>query len=140
MTNLQIVGHVTRILETRLEYRLSKLILIRMWCAMSVINNARMIPLYIAEMDGLKKTDPDVVKKTLKGNWLVNKNSQVPFCALGTDHALEHINRSMKVSGGLIGITLNANAHDKFIMVAPELWQESIERNRSSTIALLKLF
>ena len=43
------------------------------------------------------------------------------FCALGADHALEQINRSMKVSGGLVGITLNPNASAKVFLIAPEL-------------------
>lgn len=28
------------------------------------------------------------------GNWEVNKNPRVPFCTLGADNSLEHINRS----------------------------------------------
>ena len=43
------------------------------------------------------------------------------FCAVGADNALEHVNRSMKVSGGLIGITLNPNARTKYFLIAPEL-------------------
>ena len=34
---------------------------------------------------------------------------------------LEHVNRSMKVSGGLVGITLNPNARTKYFLIAPEL-------------------
>ena len=51
----------------------------------------------------------------------MNKNAQLPFCAVGADNALEHINRSMKVSRGLIGITLNEAARTKFFLIAPEL-------------------
>ena len=43
------------------------------------------------------------------------------FCAVGADNALEHVNRSMKVSGGSIGITLNPNARTKYFLIAPEL-------------------
>lgn len=43
------------------------------------------------------------------------------FCGLGADHALEQINHSMKVSGGLVGITLNPNARNKFFLTVPEL-------------------
>jgi len=45
----------------------------------------------------------------------------VSFCAVGADNALEHVNRSMKVSGGSIGITLNPNARTKYFLIAPEL-------------------
>ena len=80
-----------------------------------------MIPIYLAEMESLNESDPDIVEEFQQGNWVVNKNSDTSFCALGADHALEHINRSMKVSGGLIGITLNPSARNKFFLIAPEL-------------------
>ena len=85
------------------------------------LNYARMTPLYLAEMQKLQQSDPEIYEEFLKGNWVVNKNLHVPFCALGADNALEHINRSMKVSGGLVGITLNPNARTKFFLIAPEL-------------------
>ncbi|KAL9958706.1 hypothetical protein ACROYT_G035756 [Oculina patagonica] len=70
----------------------------------------------------LPESDPEIYEEFCKGNWAVNKNPDVPFCALGADHALEQINRSMKVSGGLVGITLNPNARTKFFLyIAPEL-------------------
>lgn len=85
------------------------------------LNYARMIPLYLAEMKALPLNDPDVYREFLDGNWVVNKNQSVPFCGLGADNGLEHINRSMKVSGGLVGITLNPSARAKFFLIAPEL-------------------
>lgn len=85
------------------------------------INYARMIPLSLAEMKSLKDTDPDIDVEFQNGNWVVNKNSEIPFCGLGADNALEHVNRSMKVSGGLVGIILNPSACAKFFLIAPEL-------------------
>ena len=85
------------------------------------LNYARMIPLYLAEMQVLPESDPEIYGEFLDGNWVVNKNPKTPFCALGTDNALEHINRSMKVSSGLVGITLNPSARAKFFLIAPEL-------------------
>lgn len=93
----------------------------RYFFAHDMLNYARMIPLYLAEMQYLNETDPDVIKEFKKGNWVVNKNEFVSFCAVGADHALEHINRSMKVAGGLVGITLNQHARDKFFLIAPEM-------------------
>ena len=55
-------------------------------------NNARVIPLYLAEIQMLQETDPEKYEEFLEGNWVVNKNLCVPFCALGADHALEEIN------------------------------------------------
>ena len=48
------------------------------------------------------------------GDWVVNKNSTVPSYVLGADHGLEHANRSMKDSEGLIGIMFNQAARTKF--------------------------
>ena len=84
------------------------------------LNYARMMPLYLAEMDSLKTTDPDILQEFLQGNWVVNKNEEVPFCAIGADQALEHINRAMNVSGGLV-VTLNGSARTIFLLIAPEL-------------------
>ena len=52
---------------------------------------------------------------------MVNKNANVPFCAVGADNGLENINSSMKVTGGLAGITHNLSARTKFFLIAPEL-------------------
>ena len=58
---------------------------------------ARLVPLYLAEMKALQSTDPDIHQEFIDGNFVVNKN-QITFCAIGVDHALEHINRIMKVT------------------------------------------
>ena len=85
------------------------------------LNYARMTPLYLAEMKTLPETDPDIYREFKDGNWVVNKNPNVPFSGFGIDYGLEHINRSMKVSGGLVGITQNPSARAKFFLISPEL-------------------
>ena len=80
-----------------------------------------MTPLYLAEMKTLPETDPDIYREFKDGNWVVNKNPNVPFSGRGVDYGLEHINRSMKVSGGLVGITQNPSARAKFFLISPEL-------------------
>ena len=61
------------------------------------INYAGMIPVYLAEMAALKETNPTIHQEFTNGNWVVNKNKDVSFCAVGGGNALEHQNRSMKV-------------------------------------------
>ena len=80
-----------------------------------------MIPVYLAEMKTVKETDPEIYQEFQNGNWVVNKNAMAAFCAVGADNAPENVNRSMKVSGGLIGITLNRTARTKYFMIAPGL-------------------
>ena len=39
----------------------------------------------------------------MDGKWDVNNDLSVTLSVLGTDNALKHINRSMKVTDGLVG-------------------------------------
>ena len=55
-----------------------------------------------------------------RGNIVANKN-QVPFTAIGPYHAIEHVNRWMKVAGGIIVITFNESARTRLFLTAPEL-------------------
>ena len=84
------------------------------------LNYARLLSVYLADMKALAKSDPEIWAEFMDGNWVVNKNIN-PFCAIGPDHALEQVNRMMKVLGGLIGITLSPLARAKFFLVAPGL-------------------
>ena len=54
------------------------------------------------------------------GHLFVNK-STVPFCSLGVDHSLEQVNKTMKVIGGMRGITQKPMTLARFFLVAPEL-------------------
>ena len=83
------------------------------------------MPLYLAEMESLGHKDPLIHEEFMSGNWVVNKNDVVPFCAIGVDTALENVNRSLKVNGGLVGITLNPSARNKFFLVSPYLTKQS---------------
>ena len=82
----------------------------------SKLNYAHMIPVYLADMESLKQSDANIYRKFLDNNWVVNKNPWVPFCAIGADHALKHLNRFMKVADGLFDITLNECARKKFFL------------------------
>jgi len=58
-------------------------------------------------MASVKESSPQGYEEFVKGNWVVNKNPDVPFCVLGEITLFSmHVNRSMKVTGGLTGITL----------------------------------
>ena len=67
------------------------------------INCARMIPVYLAEMASLKDTDPLLYEDFTNGNWVVNKNQEVPFCAVEakrTDKVFPYCSRTSKTSNG----------------------------------------
>ena len=86
---------------------------------------------HLAEMD-LQISDPEVWNELSKGIWAPNK-SNIPFCSLGADEALEQENRKMKVTGGLVGITQSAQTLTKFFLVAPELSKLSDEASKMSS-------
>ena len=56
----------------------------------------------------------------MRGNFCVNKND-IPFCAIGPDHAIEHENKTMKIQGGLKGLTQQPAAMARWFLIAPEL-------------------
>ena len=64
-------------------------------------------------MKALKIQDPDTWHELENGNISVTK-SEIPFVSIGADHACEQLNRTMKVSGGLSGISNNQNARQRF--------------------------
>lgn len=97
------------------------------------LNYARMIPLYLSEMLSLQEIDPTLCEEFASGNWVVNK-SKIAFCALGADHALEQVNRWMKVAGGIVGITQNQTARTRFFLVAPELARLKVESKQSADV------
>ena len=92
MDMLQFIGSV-RAGDWNL-HPLSTKTFVKYYIAYSKLNYARMIPVYLADMEALKQ-----------------------FCAVGADHVLEHINRSIKVSGGLVGIS----ARTKFFLISQSL-------------------
>ena len=89
---------------------------------------ARLVPLYFAEMREIQITDLSIHQEFIAVNFTVNKN-QIHFCAIRVDHALEHINRTMKVTGGLVSITQNASARERFFLTALELSRLAEEAN-----------
>ena len=87
---------------------------------------AQYIPEYIAKMQQLETTDPFIWHEFMEGNFCVKKSS-VAFSSIGVDHAIEHVNRSMKVMGGIRGITQKPAALSRFFLIAPELARLSQE-------------
>ena len=71
-------------------------------------------------MHTLKDENPVTWEFLENGNFTVNK-SDVPFCAIGVDHDIEHKNRAMKVAGGIKVIANNENALKRYFMIEPEM-------------------
>ena len=68
----------------------------------------------------LASIDPDKREEFMSGNFCVNKND-ISFCAIGPDHAIEYVNKTMKIRGGLKGLTQQPAAMARWFLIAPEL-------------------
>lgn len=86
--------------------------------ALDLRNYASMTALHVAEMAALKTDDPDTLRY-LEAGLLAPNRSGRSFCCLGADEALEQENRKMKVTGGLLGITLLPQTMTKYFLTAP---------------------
>lgn len=51
---------------------------------------------YIALIHVFESADPDIWDEFLRGNFMVNTNSILPFTRVGVDLAMEHINKVTK--------------------------------------------
>lgn len=84
------------------------------------LNYVRMAPLYLAQMELLESTHPDIHEELMSGNFCVNKND-IPFCAIGPDRAIEHVNKTTKIRFD------PATAMARWFLIAPELSRLAVE-------------
>ena len=71
-------------------------------------------------MHELKINHSATWKEFEDGNISATK-SEIPFVSIGADHACEHLNRMLKVHSGLVGISNNSNARQRFFLASPEI-------------------
>ena len=83
-------------------------------------NYACLLPLYITTMQETERQHPDLWAEFMKGNFCVTKGV-AGFTSISPDQGIEQENRTLKVIGGIVGITQNEKALDKFFLIAPEL-------------------
>ena len=93
---------------------------VKYFFAYDQINYAKLTPVYLSEVLALKSQGQQSWKFLKSGNFSVKK-SQVPFCALGTDHALEQENRKMEVLEGICGLANRKNALENYFLLSPLL-------------------
>ena len=77
------------------------------------LNYARYLSMYYTQMTNLSSSHPSAVGLLAEYSISVS-GSNVPACQTPIDQAIEEtIDRSAKISGGLIGITRNINAYQR---------------------------
>ena len=95
-------------------------------------NYARYLPVYLADMQQLELTHPDVYNEVAAGNHTISRSGQ-PLLQVSTDMALEQsINTDSKSRGGLFGISQ--------IPSALERWFLTIHERASITSALKAMY
>lgn len=83
-------------------------------------NYARWLPVYLAEMGQLEQKHPEVYQQFMEGEHAISRSSQ-PFASVWTDMALEQsINLDSKSKGGIVGISLNADALQRWFLTSHE--------------------
>ena len=70
-------------------------------------------------MHDLRTMYPDTWTELVGGSLSVSKNG-IPFTSVA-DHACEHSNRQIKIKSGLVGISNNVNARQRFFLATAEL-------------------
>lgn len=83
------------------------------------VNYTRWGTVYLIDMLQLKDKAPSVYEEFKAGNFVV-KETEGKFNQVSTDLALEHINRTCKSAGGLVGITQTKTALDRWMLTCSD--------------------
>ena len=88
--------------------------------SMERVNYSKWLPIYLADMNQLPITAPEVHEEFCKSSHAVNRSTN-PFSQVWTDMALEQsINLDSKSSGGIIGITQKPDALTRWFLTSHE--------------------
>eukprot|EP00794_Sanderia_malayensis_P004496 gene4496-5094_t len=83
-------------------------------------NYARWLPVYISDMRSIVTKHPEFHQEFVKGSHAVSRSGR-PFTQVWTDMALEQsINADSKSKGGIIGISRNPGALDRWFLTSHE--------------------
>ena len=84
-------------------------------------------------MYALKDKDPKLWEEFTAGDLVVNK-SHLASCAIGVDHALEQVNRWMKVSGLHCWDNAESDCTDEVLSSSPRTGKLKVESKQNSGI------
>jgi hypothetical protein len=83
-------------------------------------NYARWLSVHVRDMHELPNTNPKIYAEFQKGKFTVHKSGNV-FSAMPIDQAHEQLNAVVKGDGGIIGLTANDSALDRWVVSGPEV-------------------
>ena len=96
---------------------------IKYFFSRDLLNYARLMPIYLGQMRALEEDDPETWKALKEGDFVVSKSS-VPFVNVFTDQGLEQEIKTLKGSGGIVGITQDAESLDRKLTISPYLCRQ----------------
>ena len=83
-------------------------------------NYSRWLSVYLADMEQLQQKHPTVYQRFMEDDHVISRSSQ-PFSSVWTDMSLEQsINLDPKSKGGIVGISLNADALHRWFLTCHE--------------------
>ena len=104
------------------------------WCFAleKIINYARYLPVYYAQMSRLQETSPVLLDHFLNGGFFVQLRNEHPFARIAVDHTTEEtVNKDMQTVVGTRGFSLKSGAVSRYYLTAEhragaliQLWQE----------------
>ena len=104
-------------------------------------NYARWVSVHIRDMSSI----PSSIKQDFINNWVVSK-SQHRFSSIPIDQAHEQLNAVVKGKGGVIGLTENPVAVQRWLLCGPELalcifeFESDIKHEGSGSLSSKELF
>lgn len=94
------------------------------------INYARYLPVYLAQMTNLPRTNPQAHHHFLSGSFGVQRSRKHGFSQLPVDQTIEQtVNRSSKARGGIVGFSLKKGAVQRW-MRASHVRAEILDRSK----------
>ena len=100
------------------EYLAALESMVKYFYARDLLNYARLMPVYLAQMASLETESPETWQALKEGDFVVSK-SEVPSTKLFTDQTLEQEIKGLKRHGGMVGLSQDEGALDRLITTLP---------------------
>ena len=118
---LMVLQFIRSIRERDFHMYIQALLKVVPWLfAFNHVNYAHWLPVHISDMVNLPTTHPGVYHEFMKGNFAVNKTSNI-FSAMAIDQCHEQLNDLIKGDGGAVGLTENPQALERWMIAGPEI-------------------
>ena len=83
------------------------------------VNYSRWLPVHIRDMQPLSRTHPDILRSFVEGKFVIH-SSEKNFSSISIDQAHGQNNKHVKGQGGIIGLTANESALNRWIVSGPK--------------------